>query len=341
MVVSVPVLLPSPQSRVRVHPPQRPDANPNTPHINHILPFTYAFMIADTAGSFPRSHIDLTLDRQTRRRLRKSAGRSGGVFQVTHDATRPWDLEYINQYEFHNHFFLQREAQPFSFSDDNGDNEQDDEANTMLSTPQRHLDNADTTHKDDPDHDDHDPSVETPVPKSSPNSSNTDMEERTLLSALPPRLNLRKVSGQSTPDTHFELQSSVTQRRQKGVTLRSEQVSNPMQTSQPSTAQLRSNMESLAKYIEEKLQLYGARSKGKPAPGFLTIHPQPSEIGSLQTQYRAHGVYNNKRAGVSEFSLDDQSALQKVTDFDKQAKPHRGSSVPCNRAKAKSVSLGS
>jgi len=193
----------------------------------------------------------------------------------------------------------------------------------MLSTPQRRLDNADTTYKDDPDNGDHDSFVETLAQEASPNISNTEMEERTLLSALPPRLNLRKVSGQSTPDTRLELRPSVTQSRQKGAILRSGQVSNPMQTPQSSTAQLRSNMDSLAKYIEEKLAaIRGTRSKGKPGPPFLTIYPQPSGIGSLQTQYRSHGVYNNKRAGMSEFSLDDQTALQKVTDFDKQAEPH-------------------
>jgi len=108
MAASIPVLTPSPQSLVRAPPPQRPDTSPETPRINHMLPSTYAFLMADTADSSPRSYIDLTMDRQTRRRLRRSAGRSGGVFQVAQDATSPWDLEYINQYEFDNHFFLQR-----------------------------------------------------------------------------------------------------------------------------------------------------------------------------------------------------------------------------------------
>lgn len=280
-------------------------------------------MNADMADPSSPYLIDLTLDRQTRRKMRRSAGRSGGVFQVAHDASSPWDLEYINQYEFEDHFFLRREAQPFSFYATSSDNEQGDEAKTMLSTPQRHPDKADAMHKGDSDNDEDNFYVKAPAQNSAPNASYTDIEETTLLSALPSRLNLRKVSDRSIRSPDLELPSSVTQCRRKGAIPRSEQVSNTLQTSSSSTAQLSSNMDSLARYLEEKLAaLRGTRSKGKPAPGFLTIHPQPSGIGTLQTQYRAHGVYNNKRAGMSEFSLEDQTALLKITNIDEQAESH-------------------
>lgn len=311
MANSTPILLPSPKHRARAHSSRNSNPESGTSHINHIQPTTYAFMSAEMLSSSSPFDIDLTMDRQTRRKIRRSAGRSGGVFQLTEDAKNPWDLEYITQYPFQDNAYLPREAQPFSFFDESSDEELENKDEALFSSPP---DNSSATYNHEPHQANNDSFVEHRAQSSSPCGSNTTPEDDSLLSALPSRLNVRKTSGQSTSSDDLELPSSVTLRKQTRAILQSELASNLSTTSRQQTTQLRSNMDELASYLEKKLAaVRGMRSKGKPVPAFLRIHPENSYIATLQGRNRAQGIYNDKRAGVSQFSLDDQTALQKIT----------------------------
>lgn len=72
-------------------------------------------------------------------------------------------------------------------------------------------------------------------------------------------------------------------------------------------------MEGLTTYLKSKVAALrdgSLRSRRPTPPSFIMVEPEHNGSGTLQTQYRANGIYNDRRAGRSEFSLVEINELK-------------------------------
>lgn len=138
--------------------------------------------------------IDLSMDRETRRRKRHTAGRSGGIFQPSPFATNPWDIQYADVMPTEWSSSIDLDGKSTQYPDNGLDNDiadpnedfVDDHASSNIDQKN---DTKETVTTDNALYidlmTDEEPEIRTAT-------------KHTLLSALPVRLNLRKLEGLNT-----------------------------------------------------------------------------------------------------------------------------------------------
>lgn len=153
--------------------------------------------VSDSKGELD---IDLSMDREARRRRRQEAGRSGGIFQASPFATDLWDIQY-------------EKVLPTDWSSnlDSGRNSSDEEITqctnngaieqvTNIADLQRNSDNEEEKEIKGSSPDDNDVFIDLMADESPEIMTAT---KHTLLSALPIRLNVRKSKGLNMGGPHL------------------------------------------------------------------------------------------------------------------------------------------